>query len=141
MSEKFIHEWKNASFSTARTGALACKHCGVYETNVTNELVSRRCTRKLGEYWCGCKALGNEAIWVNGEIDSGIHWPYEAVNRHDDHYDIDPAAEARMREIQEGYIAIAGDLVVDEKPEHVMGLSPEEIDWEAYRSFMRELQT
>jgi hypothetical protein len=132
VSQKFIHDWSTGVVSSSE----CCKHCGIFKPYVESEVVSRRCTRMPNKWWAGKQSHG-EAEWVKGEANT--HTTYAvgtpASVCYDDHYDIDPHSEAAMRSYKT--VVITGDLVVEKKDPHVMGLSPETISWEEHKAFLR----
>jgi hypothetical protein len=122
MSKKLPHDYADMD----GFGTLSCKHCGIVKYYVDTGIVSRRCTQHGGRLWAG-KNAQNESIWVKGEYVKGQYYPSGAVGCYDPEYDMESGEEEKAP-------AVVSTILND----HVMGLSPESVDWEAHKAFLGE---
>lgn len=123
------------------SGQAYCTSCNINKDEVDAGYVSRRCTGFQFHFFAGVNYQNNPHNWWFAVLDHmgeatqiGGFYAKDAKAKYDPYLDIVDETDV----LSQYY-----DARLESNPvrQHVMGLDAETIDWDAYRAFMRDLQT
>lgn len=120
---KVPHNW-----TAGNNYRYTCLACNAERAYVEDGFISRRCTQQNLHFFRG----------VNAAVQYAPSYYYDDINGNGylaHNLDYDPVLDIADWEPEAD--ALCPGLLEDEDEVHVMGISPESIDWEEHKAFMR----